>query len=130
MSVHPNAERLRRGFAAFGVRDLDAVRELFSGDVRWTIPGRSALAGTYVGLADVLAMLGRAVALTDGSYRTELAYVLADDEHAAAAYRATGRRGGEELDIEQLLLCRFAGGRIVEVQALPTDQARFDAFWA
>lgn len=130
MSEHENAQRLRRGFAAFAERDLGALHELFADAVSWTIPGRNALAGTYVGLAAVLGMLGTAVELTDGTYGTELTFVLADDAHAAAAYRATGRRGGERLDIDQLLLCRFAAGRIVEVQALPADQARFDAFWA
>jgi ketosteroid isomerase-like protein len=131
MSVeHPNAERLLRGFGAFLQRDLDSLHELFAGDVRWTVPGRSTLSGTYVGVPAVLEMLGRAVALSDGSYRTDLAFVLADDEHAVAAYRARGRRGNDELDLEQLLVCRFEGERIADVQALPVDQARFDAFWS
>jgi ketosteroid isomerase-like protein len=109
VSGHPNAERLLRGFGAFVQRDLDALHELFADGVRWTIPGGSALGGTYT---------------------TTLSFVLADDEHAVAAYRATGSRDGHELDVEQLLVCRFQGERIAEVQALPFDQAVFDAFWA
>jgi ketosteroid isomerase-like protein len=130
VSGHPNAERLLRGFGAFVQRDLDALHELFADGVRWTIPGGSALGGTYVGVPQVLEMLGRAVALTGGTYTTTLSFVLADDEHAVAAYRATGSRDGHELDVEQLLVCRFQGERIAEVQALPFDQAVFDAFWA
>jgi ketosteroid isomerase-like protein len=130
MSVtHPNAERLLHGFGAFIQRDLASLRELFAGDVRWTIPGASVLAGTYVGIEEVVGMLGRALELTDGTYDTELQFVLADDENAVAAYRATGRRGGSELDLDQVLLCRFADDRIVDVRALPVDQAVFDAFW-
>lgn len=130
MSGHPNAERVLRGFGAFVQDDLEALREVVADDVRWTIPGTSVLAGTYVGVPEVLAMLGRAVELTGGSYATVLQYVLADDENAVAAFRATGRRNGAELDVEQLLVCRFDGERIAEVRALPLDQAAFDAFWA
>ena len=130
MSVeHPNAERLLRGFGAFIQRDLEALHELFADDVRWEVPGRSVLAGTYVGVEDVLAMLGRTLELSGGTYRTDLRFVLADDENAVASYRATGARGGKQLDLDQLLVCRFAGERIAEVRALPVDQAVFDAFW-
>jgi ketosteroid isomerase-like protein len=130
MSVtHPNAERLLRGFGAFIQRDLDALHELFAPDVRWEVPGRNVLAGTYVGIDEVLAMLGRTLELSGGSYRTELQFVLADDENAVAAYRATGSRDGADLDLDQVLLCRFADDRIVEVRALPVDQTVFDDFW-
>jgi ketosteroid isomerase-like protein len=129
MSGHPNAERLLRGFGAFLQRDLDALHELFAADVRWQIPGASTLAGTYVGIDAVLEMLGRTLELSDGTYRTELEFVLADDEHAVAAYRARGERNGDELDLDQVLVCRFAGERIADVRAVPVDQARFDAFW-
>jgi uncharacterized protein len=127
---HPNGVLLRRGFAAFSERDLDALHAIFSAEVRWTIPGGSVLAGTYVGLDAVLGMLGRTVALTDGTYRTELDFVLGDDAHAVARYRATGRRSDRSLDLDQLLVCSFVGGRISEARALPTDQGLFDAFWS
>jgi ketosteroid isomerase-like protein len=129
MTGHPNAERLLRGFGAFLQRDLGALHELFADDVRWTIPGSSALSGTYVGVEEVVGLLTRTLELSDGTYRTELEFVLADDDHGVAAYRAIGRRGGDELDLEQVLLCRFEDERIAEVRALPVDQARFDAFW-
>jgi ketosteroid isomerase-like protein len=128
-SGHPNAERLLRGFGAFIQRDLEALHELFAPDVRWEIPGGSSLAGTYVGVDEVLAMLGRTLELSGGTYRTDLEFVLADDEHAVASYRASGRRDGDTLDQDQVLVCRFADDRIAEVRALPADQAAFDRFW-
>jgi ketosteroid isomerase-like protein len=130
VSEHPNAERLRAGFAAFPARDPAALRGLFAADVSWTIPGRSPLAGTYRGLDEILGMLARAVELTGGTYRAEPGFVLADGDHVAALYRAGGRRGDRELDIDQLLLCRMSDDRIAEVRALPTDQSAFDDFWS
>lgn len=130
MTAHPNAELLRAGFAAFAAGDVTTLRTQFADDVEWTIPGGSVLAGTYRGLDAVLGMLGRTQELTGGTYRIEATFVLADDERVAVSYRATGRRDGRSLELEQLLLCRVADGRIAGVFALPADQAVFDAFWA
>jgi hypothetical protein len=44
-------------------------------------------------------------------------------------YRATGRREGRELDIDQLLLFTLRDGVVTEVLALPSDQFAFDTFW-
>jgi ketosteroid isomerase-like protein len=124
------AELLRAGFAAFAAGDLAAVRAIFAEDVSWTIPGRSPLAGTYVGLDALLGMLGRTAELTDGTYRAEPRWVLGGEDEVTALYRATGRRGDREIDIDQLFLGELREGRIATVVVLATDQSVFDAFWA
>ena len=48
----------------------------------------------------------------------------------AALYRATGRREGRELDIDQLLVFRYRDGVWAEVLAVPVDLDAFDAFWS
>ena len=64
------------------------------------------------------------------TYRVELLWIVADDGHLAAVYRARGSRpDGRELDIEQALLVELEGGRWKVVRAQPLDQAAFDAFW-
>ena len=60
--------------------------------------------------------------------------------HKDQTFRSRERRGHTQhpgsrpdrraIDIEQILLCQVRGGRFVEVVAVPTDQAAFDAFWA
>ncbi len=130
MAEHPNAERTRRGFRAFVERDVATISELLREDVVWTIPGRSGLAGRFEGRDAALGALRQAVVLSDGTYRTELEDVIADDEHVVAVYRALGTRGGRELDLRQALLCRVEDGRWVEVRALPFDQYAFDEFWS
>ena len=52
-----------------------------------------------------------------------------NDEWGLAVYRASGRRNGIDLDIEQAFVIRFEDGRWKEVTAVPLDAA-FDAFWA
>ena len=58
-------------------------------------------------------------------------WVVADDEHTVAVYRARGERDGRRaLDIEQALLVELRDGLWVDIRAQPLDQAAFDAFWA
>ena len=130
MAAHPNVERARRGFQAFAEGDAATSADTLHENVVWRIPGRNPLAGEFRGRAEALGALQRAVALTDGTYRAELAWAVGDDEHVVASYRASGRRGEREIDMDQLLVIRIEDGRWADVQALPFDQHEFDAFWS
>jgi uncharacterized protein len=128
--THPNAELLERAFAAFG-RDPLTVARALADDIVWRVPGTNAMAGTYRGRDDVLRFLRQTFVLTERTYRTELKYVVADDERAVAVYRARGeRKGRTPLDIDQALFCEIRDGTIADVTALPFDFAAFDAFWS
>lgn len=130
MTEHPNAALARRFFEAFARRDGASVVAALDGDVVWRVGGASPVAGEYRGRREVIDFLRMTTQATDGTYRSELRYALADDERAVAVYRATGRRpDGRTIDIEQILLCRVQDGRFVEVVAVPTDQRAFDSFW-
>ncbi len=130
MTEHPNAALARRFFEAFARRDGASVVAALDGDVVWRVGGASPVAGEYRGRREVIDFLRMTTQATDGTYRSELRYALADDERAVAVYRATGRRpDGRTIDIEQILLCRVQDGRFVEVIAVPTDQRAFDSFW-
>jgi len=125
---HPNAALTRRMFAAFG-RDPKVIAAALARDVVWRVPGNTVMSGEYRGTREVVAFLRRTGTETDGTYRSRLHTVLADDEWAVAVYRATGRRNGIELDVEQALVIRCVDGRWKDVTAVPLDST-FDAFWA
>jgi uncharacterized protein len=126
---HRNAGAVRRLFAAFERKDAFALRSMFAEDAVWHVGGTSAVAGTYRGRRQIVRFLGTLPRLTDGTYASRLIDVLASDERAAVLYRATGRREGRELDIEQLLLFTLRDGVVTGVLALPSDQSAFDLFW-
>ena len=130
MTEHANAALLRRLFEAFGRRDGAAVAAMFDHDVVWRVGGRNPMTGVYRGWREVVAFLRRTTQETDGTYRSELRWALADDENGVAVYRARGSRNGRELDIDQVLLCDFRDGRIANVTAAPTDSVAFDDFWS
>ena len=130
MSEHPNATLVRSGFGRFVQGDVAGLLGLFAGNAVWHVPGTNAVAGDYRGRDEIIAFLRRTAELTAGTYRVELLWAVADDEHTVAVYRAQGERDGRTLDIEQALLVSVRDGLWVDIRAQPLDQAAFDAFWA
>ena len=130
MSEHPNASRAREGLERFVSGDLPALLDLFADDAVWHVPGSMALSGAHQGREAIVAFLRGTAELTGGTYRVELLWTVADDDHLVAVYRALGGRpDGRELDIEQALLVELEDGRWKVVRAQPLDHAAFDAFW-
>ena len=130
MAEHPNLDGIRRVFAAFGDGDKRALYDVIAEDAVWLVPGTAPVSRVYAGREQVFELFRDTRRLTDGSYRSELRWALADDEHATAVYRATGRRGGRELDIDQVLLIDLEAGRWRRIVAVPTDPGAFADFWA
>ena len=88
------------------------------------------MSGEYRGRDAVLQFLRQTMVLTDRTYRTELQYVVSEDDRAVAVYRARGEREGRTLDIDQALFCVIRDGKIADVTAVPLDFPAFDAFWS
>ena len=131
MSDHPNAAIVREGFDRFVQGDVAGLVGLFADDAVWHVPGANAMAGDYRGRDEIIAFLRRTAELTGGTYRVELLWVVADDEHTVAVYRAQGERdGGRSLDIEQALLVELRDALWTDIRAQPLDQPAFDSFWS
>jgi ketosteroid isomerase-like protein len=125
---HPNAALTRRVFAAFG-EDAMAISAALARDVVWRVPGQTVMSGEYRGRRAVVEFLRRTGIETDGTYRSQLHTVFANDDWAVAIYRATGQRHGIDLDIEQALVIRMRDGLWQDVTAVPLDSA-FEQFWS
>lgn len=125
-----NVARTREAFDAFLRRDGIVIGRLIDDDTVWRVPGASLMAGDYRGRQEIFAFLRQTARLTGGTYRADLRWVAGGDEVVAALYRATGRREGRELDIDQLLVFHYRGGVWAEVLAVPVDLAAFEAFWS
>lgn len=125
-----NVERTRDVFDAFLRKDGIVVGRMIDDDTVWRVPGRSRMAGEYRGRHQIFEFLRQTGRLTEGTYRADLHQVIGDDDYVIAVYRATGRRGGRTLDIDQLLIFRYRGEVWDEVLAVPTDQYAFDEFWS
>ena len=127
--THPNAELVERLFSGFR-RDPVGVARAFAPDAVWRVTGANPMTGEYRGRDEILRFLRQTAVLTDGTYRADLRYVVADGDRAVAVYRASGERNGRTLDIDQALFCVIRDGMLVEITAVPFDGSAFDAFWA
>ena len=108
---------------------MRALYEVIAEDAVWRVTGTAPVSREYRGRDEIFGLFRETRRLTDGSYRSELRWALADGDHAVAVYRARGRRAGLELDIDQVLVIGLHDGRWQHVLALPTDPQAFEAFW-
>jgi ketosteroid isomerase-like protein len=120
---------IRRVFAAFQGGDARALFDVIAEDAVWTVNGTVPVAQVYEGRARIFELFRETRRLTGGTYLSTLKWLLADDEHAAAVYRAQGTREGRELDIDQVLLIDHTEGVWTSVVAIPSDPPAFEAFW-
>jgi ketosteroid isomerase-like protein len=129
VSAEANAALVRRIMEAFANKEGFALRDCFAEDAVWHVPGTGVMSGTYRGRSQIFRFLARLPKLTGGTYRSTFLDALASAERGAGLYRARGERNGRTIDIDQLLLFTIRDGVVVEVLALPSDPAAFDAFW-
>lgn len=121
---------IRDVFDAFAGGDVRALFEVIGSEAVWIVTGTVPVAGSYEGRDQILELFREARRLTNGTYRSVLKWSAADEAHAVAVYRATGRRLGRELDIDQVLLIDHDDGIWRRITALPTDPTAFEAFWS
>ncbi|MBA3347280.1 MAG: nuclear transport factor 2 family protein [Actinobacteria bacterium] len=129
-AVETNTALVRQIMEAFADKEGFALRDCFAEDAVWQVPGGGVMSGTYRGRSEIFRFLARLPKLTGGTYRSTFVDALASETRGAGLYRAQGEREGRTLDIEQVLLFTIRDGLVVEILALPSDPAAFDAFWA
>ena len=130
MAEHPNVGLLRKGYEAFAKGDMATLRDLFSEDTVWHVPGNNLLAGEHRGRDAVFAFFGRTAELSGGTYRVELHDALANDEHAVGLSRATASRQGKQLDTRDVEIYHVRNGKIAEAWSFTDDQRAEDEFWS
>jgi uncharacterized protein len=130
MSAADNAEVVRRGYAAFQTGDMEALRALFSPDIRWHVNGRNPQAGTFEGVDAVLGAFALLAADSGGTFRVELHDVLASDDHVVVLGRGSADRGGRHLEGNYAHVFHVSGGRVTAAWVLNEDPYAQDELWA
>jgi hypothetical protein len=126
---HPLRTELIGALETFNSGAASAV-DHFAPDVVFTVPGKSALAGTYRGRDGVAEFFGALHSLSDGTFKVEPVEVLANDEHMVLFLHFTGQRGSVGLDV---VMAGFHSDHRPEgwqkATFLPDDLAAFDLFF-
>ena len=110
--------------------DQEQVRTMLAEDVAWHVPGRSAIAGDYRGLSEVLRYFVTRRELAQATFRIAVRGVLADAERAVIFAEGHVQLGNESATWETVAVFRITSGLIAECWVLPYDQYSFDEIWA
>lgn len=130
MGAKEHMELLKTGYEAFSKGDLDTVRERFAPDIRWHIPGRSQLAGTYDGIDEVFGFFGKLIELTAGTFTIEIHDMLGSDDHVVVLAKESGDHGDQHLDSNEVHVWHITeDGKAKEFWGIPEDQYAVDAFF-
>jgi ketosteroid isomerase-like protein len=127
--AHPNQDLVQRGYEAFASGDIPTVLTLFADDIKWHIPGRSALAGDYEGKEAVMSFFAKLQEQSGGTFRMELHDILGGDDHVVALVRSTATRGGQSRTSDIVHVWHVGDGRATEFWGVPSDAYADDEFW-
>ncbi|HEX4929108.1 MAG TPA: nuclear transport factor 2 family protein [Gaiellaceae bacterium] len=131
MDAVENAEVVRRGYAAFNEADIATLSELMDENVSWHTPGRSAIAGQYLGRDAVFAQFGRYGGDTDGTFKADLKQVFTSpDGRVIGLHHNSGVRNGKQLDTDCCIVFELEDGRIVSGREHFYDLDGWDEFWS
>lgn len=126
----PTVAVIRRFLTAVDNDDRATARDLLAPEVRWVVPGRSAVAGTHVGPDAVLDVDATMRRLSGGTLRHHVLIWLAAAPHAHAVARQTATRDGHDTAFDRAFVFTLDGaGLITDVHAYTDDLYAFDEFW-
>jgi ketosteroid isomerase-like protein len=108
----------------------DELRAFLAPDVRWTVPGRSPIAGDHRGVEEALAYFRDRRARAAATMRVIEREVLTAGDIVVRFADGEAELGGELRRWRTVGVFRVADGRITECRLLPFDQYEFDAIWS
>lgn len=110
--------------------DQAALGNLLSPDVVWHQPGDHRFSGTKTGIAEVGAMIGAMMEVSEGTFAiTRASRYMANGDLVAIEIEFSGERDGARLSQTGIDLLRIEGGRITEVWLFSSNPQEEDAFW-
>jgi len=128
---HPNAAIIKRACVALRKGNAADIEEIFAHDTLLNIPGDNPIAGIYHGPSGLLEYVEKLRDLSEGTFRTYVHDIVANDHHAFAIEQMTARRLGRKLDIRDVTLFHVeAGGKVGTGIRFSADPSRENAFWS
>lgn len=117
--------------AALERADGPAIAELLADDVVYHFPGRSSLAGTYRGKAEVMGLFRSIGATLGAPPRLRMHDVLASEAHAVDLAEHSAARNGVPFEWRAIRVYHFGeGGLVTEIFLTIEDLHAFDEYVA
>jgi len=130
--VNTNEQAIRALYAARARRDWEAVRSLLADEIGYHEPGEEDHSGDYRGRDEVVALLEKLVAVTEGTFQLEPKAFLNLQQHSAVLVRWWAERQGKRSDGYEIAVYRLSAGKIAEVWFYnePSDADVFSTVFA
>ncbi len=125
--MHPNVERLRAAYEAFGRGDVNGTSEHWADDVLWHISGSTPLAYDRCGREEIMEFLSELMIISKGSFRLEPLRYFADDDWGAVICHSSATIADQVLDGLTVHLHRLADGKTIESWFLDESPLEEDA---
>ena len=110
--------------------DQATLGGIISPDVVWHQPGNHQFSGTHRGMAVVGPMLGKMMAVSNGTFTISRAdHYMVNGDWVVITLEFVGEANGIKLKQPGVDLIRIEGGKIVEVRLFSSDQDQEDVFW-
>lgn len=110
--------------------DQFTLGSIISPGVVWHQPGNHQFSGTHRGMAVVGPMLGKMMAVSNGTFTISRAdHYMANGDWVVITLEFAGEANGIKLQQPGVDLVRIEGGKIVEVRLFSSDQDQEDVFW-
>jgi len=126
----PNLDALRKVYDALATGDFGTLMALLADDVAAHVPGRSPVAGDYVGKEAVGGYVGTLAELSGGTLRFEPHSVVATGGHGVGLVRDLAERGDKVLAMNNVHVWHVADGTPDEIWIYPGDVYAWDDFWS
>ena len=127
--AHPHEDLARRAYEAFAQGDMQTMGELLADDAQWHVTGTGPLDGTYDGKEATFGLFRELGERSGGTFSLDLHGIVANDDHTVAIIRASGSRGGKQIDDNGVHVMHIEDDRITSFWSLTSDQAAQAEFW-
>ena len=125
--MHPDAQVVMQGFAAFAAGDMAAMKSLFADDATWHSPGNNKFSGSYTGPDAIVRFMTDVQA--DAEIDNQPHDILASDDHVVVLTNATMTKGGDSLDVQNVFVFHVDGGKVQDAWLSSSNQAAVDALF-
>ena len=126
LTAFENVAIVKQFFKYYEKNDVVGLREIFSPDIEWHVPGHHPLAGTKRGIEEVIAYYKQ---LQKANFKAEVIILEGNENYVIDCHRGWAKVGGNKLDISWVLLYTIENGKIKSMKNFPGNQHAADAFF-
>jgi len=130
-NAEKNVEIVRRGYEAFNKGDMKALTEIFHENASWHTPGRSSIAGDYVGRNAAFTQFGHYGGDTGGTFKAGLQTIATSgNDRVVGIHHNTAKKDGKQLDVDCCIVFEIKDGQIFDGKEYFYDLNAWDEFWS